>query len=182
MGEESKIVSEYYFNCKIENVLLEDESILTPKLYFERDYTDLSQYILYTVPEEWRDKDKLLDLIKKSSINVDLKNHINEMVRNNNDKGKATTFWTIISRDGKLISDIRDLLPYDSVRIYYDTHGLDASVFTNAKADVHKKASVDNLEYSLDKFWSDGCRLKVLKGDSINYSGVGQIEYRKGNK
>lgn len=181
MGEESKIVSEYYFNCKIENVLLEDESILTPKLYFERDYTDLSQYILYTVPEEWRDKDKLISLIKKSNINADLKNRAVDTISVNG-KSKKTTFWTVISKDGKSISDICDLLPYDSVIIYYDTHGLDASVFTNAKADVHKKAAADNLKYSLDKFWSDGCRLKVLKGDSINYSGVGQIEYRKGEK
>ena len=178
MEQKNRIVSEYYFDYKIEKVFSEDESIQTPKLYFERDYSDLSQYILYTVVEEWRDKDKLERLIKKSNIDPELKQRATADGKGNN----KATFWTVISKDGKPISDICKLLPYDSVKIYYDTHGVDAGVFTNAKDEVHKAVAVDGEDYTLDKFWSEGCRLKVLKGDSINYSGVGQIEYRCGNK
>ena len=181
MGQRNRIVSEYYFDYKIEKVFSQDDSIRTPKLYFERDYSDLSQYILYTVAEEWRDKDNLVELIKNSSIDTELKKRVSDTASAGG-KNNKSTFWTIISKDGKSISDIRDLLPYDSVRLYYATHGVDASVFTNAKEEVHKAIAVDGEKYSLDDFWTEGCRLKVLKGDSLNFSGVGQIEYRRGNK
>ena len=46
--------SEYYFEYKIDKVFGED-SIKTPKLYFERDCSNQS-YALFAVPEEWLEK------------------------------------------------------------------------------------------------------------------------------
>lgn len=169
--EQNKLVSEYYFEYKLEKVF-GDDSVVTPKLYFERDYSDLSQYILYAVIDEWRDKEKLAELIKNSNVDQKIKDKVNE----------KNTYWTIISDDGKSISEVRELLPFDNIRLYFDTHGIDASVFTNAKEEEHKKFVIDGSLFSLDKFWSEGCRIKILNGESNNFSGVGQIEYMKEGK
>lgn len=183
--EPNKILSEYYFEYKLEKVL-GDDTIATPKLYFERDYRDLSQYILYAVAEEWRDETKLAALIRKSNVEKRIKDRlsdVNETGRSKFGKNDKNTFWTIITDDNKVISEVRDLLPYDKIRIYYDTHGIDASAFTNAKAEAHKKFEVDNVEISLENFWlEEGCRAKILKDRNSNFSGVGQIEYTKNDK
>ena len=53
----NKITSEFYFEYKIEKVFCTDESIVCPKLYFERDYgvADLP-YCMFAVPAEWLEK------------------------------------------------------------------------------------------------------------------------------
>ena len=64
MGNTTRI-AEYYFDYKIKRVLGDEKKIKEPKIYFERDYgADGLPYAMFAVPEEWLEKQSIVNKIK----------------------------------------------------------------------------------------------------------------------
>ncbi|MGN0813404.1 MAG: hypothetical protein ACI4MQ_07850 [Candidatus Coproplasma sp.] len=65
MANSTLCTAEYYFEYKIDRVFGDEKTIKTPKIYFERDYsTPNLPYTMFAVPEEWLNKQDLVNSIK----------------------------------------------------------------------------------------------------------------------
>lgn len=146
--------AEYFFEYQMQQVVGSDE-IDIPKIYFERDYTKGAlPYKMYITPKAWLLDDKPKDWHIKKEYHY----------RANNKE--------------------KDLL-YNKIEIIYDVKGIDCAPLTDkqhpeyTKPEFEKCYDLKALDYNLDTFYSDGCKILIAPSDSHVMSGVGVISMYK---
>jgi len=141
--------AEYYFDYKVEKVW-GDETIVNPKMYFERDYKNSSlSYSLFIVPGEWIDKHSVM---KEFS-------------------GAAT-------KSVSISSDALEVLKYDTVEVVFDMKGINCSPLLDEKSEEYINAE-KSIKCTFENFYRSGCKIILENDDTFDHSGIGVINMKK---
>lgn len=141
--------AEYFFEYKIERVFGDERTIMTPKIYFERDYrTSNLPYSMFVVPEEWLNQQNLINKLKGET-------------------------------KGETVEKVLSNLPYDTINIVFDLKGIACAPLTDKESYEYNKAEIHLSDQTFEKFYQAGCRILIENNNSEDHSGIGVIEMIK---